>query len=84
MNNSLFCRWDAGTFGPCSASCGGGERMRPVRCVQKHRAEVVKVPDSECPPDTAPSTVEKCNQQPCPARYTITVPLTTEYEAFQV
>uniref|UniRef100_A0A7N6BKK5 Peptidase M12B domain-containing protein n=1 Tax=Anabas testudineus TaxID=64144 RepID=A0A7N6BKK5_ANATE len=36
-------RWDTGSFGPCSASCGGGERVRPVRCVQKHGAEVVKV-----------------------------------------
>lgn len=47
--------------------------MRPVRCVQKHRANVVKVPDSECPPDTAPNTVEKCNRQHCPARYKVTV-----------
>ncbi|XP_073322095.1 A disintegrin and metalloproteinase with thrombospondin motifs 13 [Pagrus major] len=67
-------RWDAGTFGPCSASCGGGERVRPVRCIQKHRTDVVKVPDSECPPDTAPSTVEKCNPQPCPARWRVSEP----------
>ena len=55
-------------FGPCSASCGGGERVRPVRCVQDHVADVVKVPDSECSSDTAPNTVEKCNLQHCPAR----------------
>lgn len=47
--------------------------MRPVRCVQKHGADVVKVPDSECSPDTAPNTVEKCNMQHCPARYEVTV-----------
>lgn len=45
--------------------------MRPVGCVQKHGADVVKVPDSECPPDTAPNTVEKCNLQHCPARYKV-------------
>ncbi|KAI3372359.1 hypothetical protein L3Q82_022853, partial [Scortum barcoo] len=67
-------RWDAGTFGPCSASCGGGERVRPVRCVQRRGADVVKVPDSECPPDAAPSTVEKCNPQHCPARWRVLEP----------
>ncbi|XP_029016053.1 A disintegrin and metalloproteinase with thrombospondin motifs 13 isoform X2 [Betta splendens] len=67
-------RWDAGYFGPCTASCGGGERVRPVRCVQGHRADVVVVPDSECPPDTAPLAVEKCNLQPCPARWRVSEP----------
>uniref|UniRef100_A0A3B4VNT6 ADAM metallopeptidase with thrombospondin type 1 motif, 13 n=1 Tax=Seriola dumerili TaxID=41447 RepID=A0A3B4VNT6_SERDU len=67
-------RWDTGTFGPCSASCGGGERVRPVRCVQKHGADEVNVPDSECPPDTAPNAVEKCNLQHCPARWHVSEP----------
>ncbi|XP_019130182.2 A disintegrin and metalloproteinase with thrombospondin motifs 13 isoform X1 [Larimichthys crocea] len=67
-------RWETGTFGPCSALCGGGERVRPVRCVQKHGADVVKVPDSECSPDTAPNTVEKCNLQHCPARWRVSEP----------
>ncbi|XP_071338451.1 A disintegrin and metalloproteinase with thrombospondin motifs 13 isoform X2 [Trachinotus anak] len=67
-------RWDTGTFGPCSASCGGGERVRPVRCIQKHGADVVKVPDSECPPETAPNAVEKCNLQHCPARWNVSEP----------
>lgn len=58
-----------GPFGPCNASCGGGERVRPVDCVRDlSGAEVEKVPDSECSPDMAPDTVEKCNLQPCPAR----------------
>lgn len=65
----MFYRWDTGPFGACSVSCGGGERVRPVRCVQKDIANVVIVPDSECAPDMAPNTVEKCNQQHCPARY---------------
>lgn len=67
-------RWDTGVFGPCSASCGGGERVRPVRCVQKDGADVVKVPDSECSADTAPNTVEKCNLQHCPARWHVSEP----------
>ncbi|XP_054466491.1 A disintegrin and metalloproteinase with thrombospondin motifs 13 [Anoplopoma fimbria] len=67
-------RWDTGTFGSCSASCGGGERVRPVRCVQVHGADVVKVSDSECPPESAPDTVEKCNLQHCPARWRVSEP----------
>ncbi|XP_035495568.2 A disintegrin and metalloproteinase with thrombospondin motifs 13 isoform X2 [Scophthalmus maximus] len=67
-------RWDTGNFGSCSASCGGGERVRPVKCVQTHGAEVVKVPDSECPPEAAPNAVEKCNMQHCPARWRVSEP----------
>ncbi|XP_037634136.1 A disintegrin and metalloproteinase with thrombospondin motifs 13 [Sebastes umbrosus] len=67
-------RWDTGMFGPCSVSCGGGERERPVRCVQKHGADVLKVPESECPPDAAPDTVEKCNLQHCPGRWNVSDP----------
>uniref|UniRef100_A0A3B5A7P9 ADAM metallopeptidase with thrombospondin type 1 motif 13 n=1 Tax=Stegastes partitus TaxID=144197 RepID=A0A3B5A7P9_9TELE len=67
-------RWDAGKFGPCSASCGGGERVRPVRCVQKHGSDVVAVPDSECPSDSAPHAAEKCNLQHCPARWHVSEP----------
>ncbi|CAN9513477.1 unnamed protein product [Ophioblennius macclurei] len=70
-------RWEVGAFGPCSASCGGGEKVRPARCVQ-HRAaaddSLVLVPDSECPVHTAPHTVEKCNVQHCPARWRVSEP----------
>ncbi|TNN86550.1 A disintegrin and metalloproteinase with thrombospondin motifs 13 [Liparis tanakae] len=66
--------WDAGTFGSCSASCGGGERVRPVRCVRILGADVVKVSNSECPTDTAPHTVDKCNLQHCPARWRASEP----------
>ncbi|XP_034025428.1 A disintegrin and metalloproteinase with thrombospondin motifs 13 [Thalassophryne amazonica] len=64
-------RWDTGMFGPCSASCGGGERLRPVRCVQTQGAIDVKVPHSECPPDSAPDSVKKCNLQHCPGRWNV-------------
>ncbi|XP_072244446.1 A disintegrin and metalloproteinase with thrombospondin motifs 13 isoform X2 [Leuresthes tenuis] len=67
-------RWDVGKFGTCSVSCGGGMRVRPVQCVQKHRSDVVKVPDSECSSDTAPHTAEKCNLQHCPARWRVSEP----------
>ncbi|XP_042343691.1 A disintegrin and metalloproteinase with thrombospondin motifs 13 [Plectropomus leopardus] len=67
-------RWDTGVFGPCSASCGGGERVRPVRCVQEDGADAVEVPDSECPPDTAPNTIAKCNLEHCPARWHVSDP----------
>lgn len=64
----LFYRWDTGPFGPCSTSCGGGEHTRLVRCVQTLGNVEVQVPNSECPADTAPKSVEKCNLQHCPAR----------------
>ncbi|XP_023199385.1 A disintegrin and metalloproteinase with thrombospondin motifs 13 isoform X2 [Xiphophorus maculatus] len=67
-------RWDAGNFGVCSASCGGGFRVRHVRCVQKHESDVVKVPDSECSADTAPHPLEKCNLHHCPARWSVSEP----------
>ncbi|XP_037338598.2 A disintegrin and metalloproteinase with thrombospondin motifs 13 isoform X2 [Pungitius pungitius] len=66
--------WDTGAFGPCSASCGGGERVRPVRCVQRHGAAVTKVSDAECSPHTAPDAGEKCNLQRCPARWRVSEP----------
>jgi len=65
----LCYSWETGRFGPCSASCGGGDRVRPVRCVQTQGAGVVDVPSAECPSDSAPDSVETCNLQHCPARY---------------
>ncbi|XP_051923960.1 A disintegrin and metalloproteinase with thrombospondin motifs 13 isoform X1 [Hippocampus zosterae] len=62
-------RWITGNFGSCSSSCGRGERIRSVTCVQKHGADVVRVRDSDCPADSAPNAVEKCNLPLCPARW---------------
>ncbi|XP_074525816.1 A disintegrin and metalloproteinase with thrombospondin motifs 13 [Halichoeres trimaculatus] len=67
-------RWETGMFGPCSASCGGGERVRPVRCVQRNGADAVKVPDFECGTDDVPNAVEKCNLPHCPARWHVSEP----------
>ncbi|XP_068167090.1 A disintegrin and metalloproteinase with thrombospondin motifs 13 [Antennarius striatus] len=64
-------RWVSGPFGPCSAPCGGGERVRPVRCVQGHGADAFEVLDSECSPHSAPNAAEKCNLQACPARWNV-------------
>uniref|UniRef100_H3D7B4 ADAM metallopeptidase with thrombospondin type 1 motif, 13 n=1 Tax=Tetraodon nigroviridis TaxID=99883 RepID=H3D7B4_TETNG len=67
-------RWDTGPFGPCSTSCGGGEHERLVRCVQTLGRAEVQVPNSECPAETAPHSVEKCNLQHCPARWQVSEP----------
>uniref|UniRef100_A0A8C5A0N0 Peptidase M12B domain-containing protein n=1 Tax=Gadus morhua TaxID=8049 RepID=A0A8C5A0N0_GADMO len=67
-------RWEAGTFGPCSASCGGGSRVRPVRCVRKQGGAVADVPVTECLSDPAPHTSEACSLQPCPARWLVSEP----------
>ncbi|XP_061762864.1 A disintegrin and metalloproteinase with thrombospondin motifs 13 isoform X2 [Nerophis ophidion] len=63
--------WTTGAFGPCSSSCGGGERIRPVRCIQEHGGDVVRVLDSDCPADLMPNAVETCNLQHCPARWLV-------------
>ncbi|XP_010894007.3 A disintegrin and metalloproteinase with thrombospondin motifs 13 [Esox lucius] len=62
--------WETGEFGPCSASCGGGEALRPVRCVQRQGAGIQQVPASQCSKDSAPQSVDRCNLQPCPTRWT--------------
>lgn len=64
-----YCRWETGEFGPCSTLCGGGEKVRPVRCVQEQGEDLVDVSESECTLETAPHAVEKCNVHHCPARY---------------
>ncbi|KAJ8413764.1 hypothetical protein AAFF_G00063620 [Aldrovandia affinis] len=61
--------WVIREFGPCSASCGGGERRRPVKCVQRQEEVTMELPALECPQDSAPPLIESCNPQPCPARW---------------
>ncbi|KAJ7994162.1 hypothetical protein DPEC_G00263050 [Dallia pectoralis] len=65
--------WESGEFGPCSASCGGGEALRSVRCVQMQGAEILQVSPNRCL-DSAPLSLNRCNLQPCPTRWTASEP----------
>ncbi|KAL2092653.1 hypothetical protein ACEWY4_012451 [Coilia grayii] len=66
--------WEVGEFGPCSASCGGGEQVRKVRCVQRRDQEQTEVPTPLCPQHSQPPTRGSCATQPCPARWRVSVP----------
>ncbi|KAJ8263356.1 hypothetical protein COCON_G00158130 [Conger conger] len=66
--------WVAGEFGPCSTSCGGGERERPVQCVQKQEEGTVEVSALQCPQASAPNSTEPCSPQPCPASWQVSEP----------
>lgn len=70
----MGCSWDVGEFGPCSAPCGVGERVRSVTCVQKQGTVKVELPDSDCTLDSKPQTTESCNPQICPARWQVSEP----------
>ncbi|MXQ94804.1 hypothetical protein E5288_WYG008206 [Bos mutus] len=62
--------WEAGDFGPCSASCGGGLREREVRCVEARGGLLRTVPRSRCRAlAPQPAAVDTCNSQPCPQRW---------------
>lgn len=67
-------RWELGEFGPCSAPCGEGERVRSVTCFQRKGTVNVQLPDSECTHDPKPATTETCNLQLCPARWQVAEP----------
>uniref|UniRef100_A0A3B3QV97 ADAM metallopeptidase with thrombospondin type 1 motif 13 n=1 Tax=Paramormyrops kingsleyae TaxID=1676925 RepID=A0A3B3QV97_9TELE len=66
--------WETGAFGPCSASCGTGEMVRPVRCVQMKGEERVERPASECPQNWVPLAISTCNTVPCPVRWRVSEP----------
>ena len=55
-------QWKYGTFGPCSQSCDGGIRQRPVYCIEK--VSLKNVTDSLCT-DRKPSETETCENPPC-------------------
>lgn len=56
-------RWNAGGWGGCSASCGGGTQSRVVRCV---RNDGVEMSDAFCSQaGSKPSTSQSCNTQAC-------------------
>ncbi|KAI0210581.1 Protein madd-4 [Lamellibrachia satsuma] len=59
-------RWHTFEYGPCSVSCGGGVRIRPVQCVQGviGSEQFAILPGSICPPP-APSNRVPCNLLDC-------------------
>ncbi|KTF95071.1 hypothetical protein cypCar_00014307 [Cyprinus carpio] len=54
--------WHIGDWGLCSKSCGSGLRERQVICSDRQR-NLYRV--EECQSKPKPSTVERCNTQPC-------------------
>jgi hypothetical protein len=53
--------WSAGSFGSCSATCGGGTQSRAVSCL---RQDGVAVADLNCA-SPKPATTQSCNTQSC-------------------
>ncbi|MCB9371078.1 thrombospondin type-1 domain-containing protein [Candidatus Woesearchaeota archaeon] len=53
--------WDAGSWGSCSVSCGGGIQSRSVGCYDSSNS---LVSDSYCS-GSKPSTSQSCNTQAC-------------------
>ncbi|XP_071353953.1 papilin isoform X2 [Trachinotus anak] len=54
--------WHVGEWGLCSMSCGSGSRERQVICSDQERN---LYPGDQCRAHPKPSTVERCNTQPC-------------------
>ncbi|XP_040915916.1 papilin isoform X1 [Toxotes jaculatrix] len=54
--------WHIGEWGLCSRSCGSGSRERQVICSDRERN---LYPVDQCNAHPKPSTVERCNTQPC-------------------
>lgn len=55
--------WNAGPWGTCSKTCGGGNRTRTVVCQDQAGATVA---DSNCSAANKPATSETCNTNTCP------------------
>jgi len=53
--------WSIGSYGSCSASCGGGTQTRSVVC---KRSDGATVADSHCS-GSKPGTTRSCNTQSC-------------------
>uniref|UniRef100_A0A8P4KT49 Papilin a, proteoglycan-like sulfated glycoprotein n=1 Tax=Dicentrarchus labrax TaxID=13489 RepID=A0A8P4KT49_DICLA len=54
--------WHVGEWGLCSKSCGSGSRDRRVICSDQERN---LYPVDQCNAQAKPTTVERCNSQPC-------------------
>ena len=60
-------------YSTCSVTCGGGQKVREVRCVQEQSRDdgVVPVDEARCGDEAAPTSVTVCNTTPCPANWTV-------------
>lgn len=62
-SNSYTYHWNAGDWGVCSASCGGGVQSRNVSCVRNDNANAT---DDQClANDAKPAIEQSCNTQSC-------------------
>ncbi|XP_045143176.1 A disintegrin and metalloproteinase with thrombospondin motifs 20 [Echinops telfairi] len=57
--------WQAGSWSPCSATCGNGKTTRHVLCVNYHQA----INEDYCDPEVRPVTEQECNLAACPPVY---------------
>ncbi|XP_059148316.1 ADAMTS-like protein 4 [Physella acuta] len=64
---SLCAGWQTGAWSQCSKECGGGERQREVRCVDKTDSHI---PANYCT-QPAPVEVEQCNTHSCTTQWWI-------------
>ncbi|XP_006888295.1 PREDICTED: A disintegrin and metalloproteinase with thrombospondin motifs 20-like [Elephantulus edwardii] len=57
--------WQAGSWSPCSATCGNGKRTRQVSCTNHHQA----ISEDYCDPKVRPLTEQECTLAACPPTY---------------
>ncbi|XP_077986853.1 uncharacterized protein LOC144441178 isoform X2 [Glandiceps talaboti] len=70
--NISFCpefHYDTSMWSECSVSCGDGNRVRTVRCIET--TEQSQVLDELCSHDPKPTSIEDCNLQTCPTDGTL-------------
>ena len=72
LSSLVLCRpsWSVGDWGVCSRSCGGGEQIRQVQCIQRtSRNKTAALADSECA-QPSPARRQACNAHSCPPVWT--------------
>lgn len=62
----LLLRWRAGPWGVCSVTCGSGNRLRDVECVQEITPSLVmRIADGACTEPNILPTTEICEMPQC-------------------